>query len=251
MKIKAFTLPMSFVSLLALAGCDRTDTGAGLTSENGKAGKPPLVFDASKLLYPPAFAKETAVAAKTAAGTYYTYTIGGGLTSADKERARATIGFNGTEVLFPSAKSVFTEATYSWRLSRDPEKNLWVPEPAGTWLRTGAMHDTAQTEIHYQWKSAYETALYQVDIEFEVGSEQYYDFFWINSTGNYPACNNPGVTRKMISGVASGKVSFTLSGGCPDLWVGIYYVKDFTVSQNGDFARIKNVKIFNMATTGR
>jgi hypothetical protein len=50
--------------------------------------------------------------------------------------------------------------------------------------------------------------------------------------------------RTKLSGEQAGKVSFDIPAGCPTMWLGIYYIKDYSVSGGGDFARIQNVRIF-------
>ena len=42
----------------------------------------------------------------------------------------------------------------------------------------------------------------------------------------------------------SGKVSFNIPAECPNMWLGIYYIKDYSIARGGDYARIANVRIY-------
>jgi hypothetical protein len=53
-----------------------------------------------------------------------------------------------------------------------------------------------------------------------------------------------------VSGEQSGTVSFNIYTACGTGWLGIYYIKDYSVSSYGDYARIKNVRTYKNVTGG-
>jgi hypothetical protein len=169
---------------------------------------------------------------------YYVFGIGNGISNSDYTNARAPDGYYGTEPKFPPNN--FFEATYSSRAAGAPE-NLWTTN--GAWLQSGGLLDSEQTEVHYYWQHN-DIWGYHVDVDYQVSSEANYDYLWINSTSSDGNCNNPGVVRKKVSGEQSGKVSFDIPAFCPNMWLGVYYIKDSSWIGGGDFARIKNVRIY-------
>jgi hypothetical protein len=251
--------------VLSLAGCNHSDpvsepnapsnhSASGNTSvSSNPASKPHAQFDTNSILTPkfkPLDLGTPQVLRKTSSATYYLYTIGSGISSADKNLARASSGYYGPEPVFNSTGNTFYEATYSSRLAADPENNLWVPD--GTWLRSGSMTDNEQTEVHYyfdmsQGGSGFSS--YHVEVQYDISTEANYDWVYINSTS--PSnCNSPGMIRKQISGTQSGTVGFDIPRSCGMGWLGIYYIKDYSVSSNPDYVRIKNVRIYGLVPVG-
>jgi hypothetical protein len=176
---------------------------------------------------------------------YYVFGIGNGITNADYLKARAQTGYGGTEPKFPPHN--FFEATYSSRLAGAPE-SLWTTN--AEWLQTGGLLDNEQTEVHYYWQPT-DYYDYHVDVEYQVSSEANYDYIWINSTSSdWRVCNSPGVVRTKQSGEKSDTVSFDIPADCRTMWLGIYYIKDYSVAGGNDFARIKNVRIYAKMPVG-
>jgi hypothetical protein len=248
-KMKILMLP----AILAFFNCNHIET----TQPSGKTGdsnKPPLVFDESTILHPPGTAMPKALG-KTAS-TYYSYSIGNGLTQADLNKAcYASGGWPNDCLLYPvwvngvlkniitAPYGAFSENTYSGNFSSNPE-NLWVSN--GAWLQSGVLLDNEQAEQHYTvtdhtWPNN-SFSQYHISLDYEVSSESNFDYLWINSTST-SSCNNPGQVHKYVSGQQSGSVSFYVPRSCGTIWLGIYYIKDYSVSSNGDYARIKNLKI--------
>lgn len=262
---KIFPLAM----MVAFAGCTNIEGVSDGHAENSPSSKPPLEFDESSILVPPDIASirakfksrvaEDQIALKAlpkAASTHYTYGIGNGLSSADYELVYPSHSNSNTNCLkvFPNNPSFvgcagnnFLEATYSSRFNSYPEQ-LWVHN--GNWLQSGDLNDNEQAEIHFTWDMTGGAPAYWVEVDYEVSSEANYDYLWINSTGIPGVCNNPGVVRRKVAGQESGTVSFSIYRDCGTAWVGIYYIKDYSVSQYGDYGRIKNVRITSQWPTG-
>ena len=57
--------------------------------------------------------------------------------------------------------------------------------------------------------------------------------------------NNPGVVRKRLSGQQSGVAIFDIPGNCSAPWLGIYYIKDSSVSKYGDYAGKSGISTLN------
>lgn len=232
--------------------------GCGL-SDGEQADKPPLVFDDSSVLYPPSVEVTTTTARRNQPAdglalqpralpldlaTYYTFGIGSGISSNDLTFLQKPGGL-GVDINFTAAGNSFLEATYSSRLANAPEK-LWAPN--GVWMQAAAMLDSEQTEIHFNWQMT--PGYYQVDLDWAVNSELNYDYLWINSTSS-ANCNSPGIVHRKVSGTnQSGSASFQIPGDCGRGWVGIYYIKDGSVTASGEYARIKNVRIQRLGTVG-
>jgi len=182
------------------------------------------------------------------ASPYYTFTIGNGISGADLDLVQVPGGY-GPDVDFTAAGNAFVEATYSSRFNDDAEI-LWVPN--GAWLQSGDLSDNEQAEVHFVWDMTAGGGgfnRYWVEMEYEVSSEENYDFLWINSTSD-SNCNSPGVVHERLAGQHAGKVGFEIFSHCITGWVGVYFIKDYSVSRYGDYGRIKNVKIYGRIPVG-
>lgn len=223
--------------------------GKELVDHTTTVAKPPLNFDESTLHPPTAQILNSLMQGQSSPGgitthartlaesapAYYTYSNGNGIGNADFNLAYNPIWW-GPE--YNTQVNSFIEATYSSRLSSRPE-DLWIPN--GGWLQSGLLRDNEQAEQHFIWIRG----ACRIEVDYEVSSEENYDYLWICSTASDGSCNNPGVVRKKVSGQQSGRVTFTIDkSNCSFLWLGIYYIKDSSVSKYGDYARIKKVTVY-------
>jgi hypothetical protein len=233
--------------------------GCGLP-DGEQPDKPPLIFDDSSVLYPPPIEVTTSTVRRNQQpvdglalqpralpldlATYHVFGIGSGISGNDLTFLQKP-GGAGIDINFTAAGNSFLEATYSSRLASTPEK-LWAP--SGVWMQAAAMLDSEQTEIHFNWQMT--PGYYQVDLDWAVNSELNYDYLWINST-SFANCNKPGIVHHKVSGInQSGSASFQIPGDCGRGWVGIYYIKDGSVTAPGEYARIKNVRIQRLIPVG-
>lgn len=255
-------------AILALANCNQTEPSRPESTHDAASGKPPLVFDESSILTPPAEITGSPSSPKglqkAAAGQYYTFGIGNGLTSADLNQAcrpdapgfsycnlpKYVVG-NTAYNLFPSAGGLYFQATYSARLAANPE-NMWVAN--GYWLQANQMLDNEQAEIHYYATNASPysgtgPSDWSIEVEYEINTELNYDYLWINGTTAGAGCNSPGSVHKKVSGTASGTVIVVVpySANCSSIWLGIYYIKDYSVTAPGEYVRVRRAKV---STTG-
>lgn len=234
---------------LAVLGCGPAEEPA----------KPPLAVDETALTTPPVIRVVTSTGASNqvgrgvraaAAGTQYrVFGIGSGISGADLGFVQKP-GGSSFNVNFTAPGNSFTEATYSERVAANPEA-MWAPN--GVWLQSGSLLDSEQAEIHFVWDMTTGGGnfdRYRVELDYEVASEEGFDFLWINSTspGN---CNSPGMVHKKVSGDVREKyLTFQIYRSCRTGWVGIYYIKDGSLARNGDYARIRNVKIYGDVPPG-
>lgn len=152
------------------------------------------------------------------------------------------------------------EATYFSRVASNPAL-MWQPVSGQRAIQSMVLLDNEQVESHFfpervpryrkQWPYD-QNGWYdiQVELDYEVSSESGYDYLWVTSTASNSACNSPGVVRAMVSGINSGHVSFSIPGECENPWVGVYYIKDGSLSRNGDYGRVKNVNMWPMIPVG-
>jgi hypothetical protein len=240
------TTTISMTLVLALLGCDQIVKGTDGKGNNTKAIKAPLEGMDNGALH------------KTSAATYYTFGIGSGLTNVDLNQALLPSGFMNKYLVggiwkpvIPSPGGTFIEATYSSRLAGTPE-NMWVSN-AG-WLQSGTVLDNEQIEQHYNiinaapYTGSPSSRAWAISFDYAINTEADFDYFWVNSTGLFPACNSPGIVREKISGLnKTGRISFTIEKGCSNPWLGLYYIKDGSVTVANEYVRIKNLSI---STTG-
>jgi hypothetical protein len=244
---------------LIVANCNQGEITQ--PQEQKTSGKAPFSFDESKILVPPSMKSRVptsginnAPLAKTAS-TYYQYGIGWGISQADLDQdckdgsncLLYKVNVNGVwKNIITAPYGNFIEATYSDRFSSNPE-NLWVAN--GDWEQSGILLDNEQTEQHFLvtdhvWPND-NFSVYEVSMDYDVSSESGYDWLWINSTASNSSCNSPGVVRAKVSGTLTqtGHVYFQIPRSCGTIWVGVYYIKDGSVSSNGDWARIRHLMI--------
>lgn len=248
-----FCLPA--VAFLTLIGCNKVDNLTGDSTGNPETGKKaPLVFDESSILRPPAIGKsENAPSAKTAS-TYYTFWAPSQIDWSDCSYQMA--GTAGTYSCGTTSgyQTGHVEATYSSRVAANPSQ-IWQPVSGMKAIQNMVLLDNEQAESHlfparvprYSRTWPYNQIGWypiRVDLDYEVSSESGWDYLWINSTASDNSCNSPGVVRAKVSGVQSGHVSFTIPGECENPWVGVYYIKDGSLSHNGDYGRVKNVSMW-------
>jgi hypothetical protein len=236
--------------LMAIVGCEQAANVAAGPDQAANSSKPPLVFDEGSILYPMRNSQSYEKALAKTAVTYYTYFIGSGISSSDYQflypNYASAVTSGGYYPDFRAAGNAFVEATYSSRFNGAAE-GMWAQN--GVWLQTGTLYDNEQAEIHFQWTEAGDYD-YSVQVDYEVSSESNYDYLWINGTTQGAGCNSPGSVYKKVSGVASGTAYFQVPRNCGMGWLGIYYIKDGSVSSNGDYARVKQVKIQKLIPVG-
>ena len=254
-------------AVLALANCNQTEPVKSGSELAGGSNKAPLAFDESTILRPPGNLTNPMALGKTAS-TYYQFSIGNGLTNSDlnqtciagvpvwPNKCGIPTYYNGSQwvPLIPSPGGSFFEATYSDRLAGIPD-SMWFS--SGNWLKAAAILDNEQVEQHYivtntaPYTRTNHSEKWMISLDYSVNSEANYDYLWINSTADYPSCNNPGVVRAKIAGAQkSGHVSFIVSEGCPTVWLGIYFIKDGSVTVANEAAQIQNLLIQPYLPTG-
>jgi hypothetical protein len=185
--------------------------------------------------------------------TSYTFGIGSGISSSDFQ----LVMNDSSESYFFGGQwpgNSYVQGTYSDRFTRYPEA-LWSRTTQATtqpttvpWLRNAGLFDNEQA-----WQTWHlDTAATQVQecgrtfpvpwhvtMDYEVDSEQGWDWLVINSTNDN--CTG-SVDRARVSGQNSGTVDFYFPTGCPSASVTVSYSKDGSVSRGLDMGRIKNVK---------
>jgi hypothetical protein len=255
-------VPLGMV--LAFAGCGNLDGVTDGQAENAGSSKPPLEFDEASILVPPDLnsirdrfrsrVTEDQTAPKAlpkAAANYYTFGMHTGMNTNDYQAVYNKFGNahcpGDHDYRYPAfwycPQNTFIQATYSSRFTSNQD-GMWlgIGIPQGPGLQSAYLADNEQVEMHFTWDMR-GMKDFQVTVKYEVGSEANYDYLWINSTGSSGTCNSPGVVRKKVSGVEANTISFTIPSSCGTGWVGIYYIKDGSLSRNGDFVRIHNVEI--------
>lgn len=246
-------------AVAALVNCNQPDTTGPDAGPSQASQKAPLKFDETPLLYPTIIGKGKPALGK-AASTYYTFWAPSQIDWSDCNYQKLGMSgeYNcGTNYGYQINHA---EATYSSRVAANPAL-MWQPVSGIKGLQNMVLLDNEQAESHlfptrvpqYSRQPPYNQIGWypiKVDLDYKVSSEANYDFLWINSTAANGSCNSPGVVHKMVSGIDSGHVSFTIPGECENPWIGIYYIKDYSVSSNGDYARIKNVSIWPMIPVG-
>jgi hypothetical protein len=230
---------------LILVHCNQIEPTAASASKNAASNKAPLVFDESVLLRPPAYNKDMGALAKTATTPYYVFSAPGQIDWSDCD-AQVLDG----EWNYPCGSSPYlvhhTEATYSSRVAANPAA-MWTAVPGMHAIQNRVLFDNEQAESHLfpppMLKAGGGLHNIIVDLDFEVSSEEGWDYLYITSTASDGSCNSPGVVREKVSGVQSGHVSFVIPAYCENPWVGVYYIKDGSLSAHGDYARVENVEI--------
>lgn len=228
---------LAAAAIASLLACDQpavTQTGSTEREPEKTAASPkkPLVFDASKILVPPAKpGSEGNPALAKSASTYYTFWAGNQITWDDYNH------------LCPSgcgAIGSMAEATYAGRFTAYPD-DMWFRDHDYR-LSSRQLYDNEQAELHFFIPTGSGTPggfnTRYVSLGWDVSSEAGYDKLYITSTASDGSCNSPGVIRQMASGEASGTLSFSVPGNCGQIWVGVYYIKDYSVSSGNDRVRV-------------
>jgi hypothetical protein len=232
---------LAAAAIVSLVACEQPGVTQAPKEQNGESTsaspKKPLEFDVSKILYPPAdpgYNLNPALA--KSAATYYTFPLSSPSTLDD---------YNYLCQLGCGNINSVVEATYSGRFTAYPE-NLWYITH-GLRLTAGPITDNEQTEIHFFIPTGTGTPggfnTRYVTLSYEVNTEANYDKVYINSTASNGSCNSPGVVRSVLSGYTQGTATFSVPGNCGQIWVGVYYIKDISLTAPGEVVNIRNFSV--------